>query len=241
MAESGILDDVDYFLSGHLGLGLPSNAIAMTPTHLFATTKFDIQLFGQAAHAGASPELGHNALAAACQAVNQMMAIAPHGQGVTRLNIGTIKAGSGRNVIADYALLQGETRGETLALNQYMMQRVAQILSGIHLAYNVTTQLDIMGEASDVVQSEALAQQLSPFARQHFSQVLMAYPFGASEDVSHLMARVQQCGGQALYLLFGADLQAGHHQSRFDFDEGTLHQALSFYIDAIGQLLAIKN
>jgi metal-dependent amidase/aminoacylase/carboxypeptidase family protein len=33
------------------------------------------------------------------------------------------------------------------------------------------------------------------------------------------MARVQQNGGLASYMVFGTDLSAGHHNEKFDFDE----------------------
>ena len=36
------------------------------------------------------------------------------------------------------------------------------------------------------------------------------------------MERVQERGGQAAYMMIGAQLAAGHHDSRFNFDEKAL-------------------
>ncbi|MGU0160882.1 peptidase dimerization domain-containing protein [Escherichia coli] len=52
-----------------------------------ATTKFDAHFTGTAAHAGAKPEDGHNALLAAAQATLRLHAIAPHSEGASRVNV----------------------------------------------------------------------------------------------------------------------------------------------------------
>jgi aminobenzoyl-glutamate utilization protein A len=57
--------------------------------------------------------------------------------------------------------------------------------------------------------------------------------FGASEDAAIFMRDVHQQGGQATYILLGADLSAGHHNERFDFDEDTLPIGL----ELLGRLL----
>ena len=66
MAESGIVNDVDYFLGMHLGFIAKSGEIVINPSHFLCTTKFDFRFYGIPAHAGAAPEEGKNALAAAC-------------------------------------------------------------------------------------------------------------------------------------------------------------------------------
>ncbi|MFX6288953.1 peptidase dimerization domain-containing protein, partial [Acinetobacter baumannii] len=75
---------------------------------------------GTAAHAGAKPEDGHNALLAAAQATLALHAIAPHSEGASRVNVGVMQAGSGRNVVPASALLKVETRGASDVINQYV-------------------------------------------------------------------------------------------------------------------------
>ena len=48
-----------------------------------------------------------------------------------------------------------------------------------------------------------------------------AAPAG-SEDATLMMARVQERGGLASYMIFGTELSAGHHNEKFDFDEGVM-------------------
>ena len=67
----------------------------------------------------------------------------------------------------------------------------------------------------------------SPCATELGFSVIHSRPFGASDDAGFMMERVQKNGGQAAYLVLGADLAAGHHASAFDFDEQALAQGLS--------------
>jgi aminobenzoyl-glutamate utilization protein A len=53
-----------------------------------------------------------------------------HRDGMTRINVGQLNGGSGRNVIPGHARLMGETRGATPALNDYMFNQVQQIVEG---------------------------------------------------------------------------------------------------------------
>ena len=99
-----------------------------------ATTKLDIFFTGKAAHAGAVPEKGANALLAAATAVLNLQAIPRSSEGDTRINVGTFRGGTGRNVIPAEAVLAIETRGGTAQLNEYMereAQRVCRVFCGL--------------------------------------------------------------------------------------------------------------
>ncbi len=47
----------------------------------------------------------------------------------------------------------------------------------------------------------------------------------ASEDCTYFMECVREKGGHAVYIMYGAELAAGHHNSRFDFDENCMWKA----------------
>ena len=70
-----------------------------------ATQKFDVTFTGKPAHAGGSPEKGNNALLAASTAILNLYAIPRHSDGYTRINVGKLNAGTGRNVICSDAHL----------------------------------------------------------------------------------------------------------------------------------------
>lgn len=66
MVNAGVVDDVDYFFSGHVGFkATTDNTIIVRTDGFLATTKLDAEFRGVSAHAGAAPEEGKNALLAA--------------------------------------------------------------------------------------------------------------------------------------------------------------------------------
>ncbi len=209
------------------------------PDGFLSSTKFDVEFMGRAAHAGLEPNAGANALAAACQAVSQMLAIAPHRDGMTRLNIGQLHAGVERNVIPAYALLQGETRGASPALNDYVFSAVQRIVQGCALSHGVDYQIRRQGEAISIENSPALVHAVTLVASELGFSVIHSRPFGASDDAGFMMERVQKNGGQAAYLVLGADLAAGHHASNFDFDEQALAPGLTLLTRLFEQHLTL--
>ncbi|MBM7097497.1 amidohydrolase [Bacillus sp. H-16] len=236
MVEMGWLDDVDVFLGGHIGIeDLTVGQVAATTEQFLATTKFDVHFKGTAAHAGKRPEQGKNALLAAAACAQHLHAIAPHSQGATRLNIGTLNAGTGRNIVPDQATLTGETRGETNALNDYVFQEAERIIHGSASLYDVEAEMKVVGKGTSAVCDQAFIRLLEQAATRStaITEVLPVLSLGASEDVTHMMNRVQARGGTATYMIFGTPLPAGHHHPRFDYDEGVLKTGAAAFISLI--------
>ena len=229
MVTAGVLDDVDYFTAIHIGTGVPSGTVVCGGDNFMATTKFDVLFSGVAAHAGGKPEDGRNALLAAAQAALALHAIAPHSAGASRVNVGVMQAGTGRNVVPSSARLKVETRGETDVINQYVFERAKQAIAGAATMYEARYQLQLMGVATSSAPSPAwvdyLRQQTAqvPGVKQAVDRI--AAPAG-SEDATLMMARVQERGGLASYMIFGTELSAGHHNEKFDFDENVMTLAV---------------
>ena len=229
MVENGDVDDVDYILGAHFGFKMKkTGSIACNVKGFLATSKYDAKFTGIPAHAGAAPENGKNALlAAACAALN-LHAIPRHSSGVSRINVGTIQAGSGRNVIGDKALIKLETRGGTSEINNYMETEALRIIKSAAAMYDVNVKIEKMGGAAGADNSPELAAFIRDKAESLgiFDNIVEDCDFGASEDFSYFMERVQQNGGKAAYMMVGAALASGHHDSHFDFDEKALGYAV---------------
>ncbi|VEI77038.1 Indole-3-acetyl-aspartic acid hydrolase [Mannheimia haemolytica] len=240
IAASGIIDDADYFAGSHISFCANSGTVLADPKNFLSTTKIDIRYKGKPAHAGATPHLGHNALLAAAHAVTQLHGISRHGEGMSRINVGIFKGGSGRNVIPSDAEIKLEVRGENKAINQYMVDQVMQIAKGVATGFAVEYETEIMGEAVDMVNDAELVELIKEIAiaqpQVHSSD--QDYSFNASEDATILGQRVQDNGGKAIYFIIGADRTAEHHQAEFDFDESQLLTGVNIYTTLIEKLLA---
>ncbi|QLB14990.1 peptidase M20 [Mannheimia granulomatis] len=240
IAASGIIDDANYFASSHISFCANSGTVLADPKNFLSTTKIDIRYKGKPAHAGAAPHLGHNALLAAAHAVTQLHGISRHGSGMTRINVGVFKAGSGRNVVPADAEIKLEVRGENKEINQYMVDQVMQIAQGIAVSFGVEYETEIMGEAVDMNNDTELVELIREIAiaqpQVHSSD--KEYAFNASEDATILGRRVQENGGKAIYFIIGADRAAEHHQAEFDFDEKQLLTGVNIYTSLVERLLA---
>lgn len=224
IVAAGVLDDVDLFLATHVGMGLKLGEVACGVTNYFATTKFDVSFAGRAAHAAGEPEQGRNALLAAAAATINLHALPQHSGGTARINVGTLHAGDGRNVIAPSAHMRAETRGATAAVNNELFARAEEIIAGAARMHGVESTIEVRGEASSSAPSPALL----PFIHDQFqkvpgvNEVLRSYDGNGSEDATAMMDRVKDQGGLASYLLLGTTLAGGHHTARFDIDETVL-------------------
>ncbi|MBN6066622.1 M20 family metallo-hydrolase [Aggregatibacter actinomycetemcomitans] len=238
IAASGVIDDADYFAGSHISFCANSGTVIANPRNFLSTTKIDIRYHGKPAHAGAAPHLGRNALLAAAHGVTQLHGIARHGAGMTRINVGVLKAGEGRNVIPTEAELQLEVRGENKAINEYMTEQVMQIAKGIAISFDVGYETEIVGEAVDMNNDPELVQLIEDIALQQPQvQQVSDYAFNASEDATVLGRRVQDHGGKAIYFILGADRTAGHHEAEFDFDENQLLTGVNIYSELLKRLL----
>jgi tripeptide aminopeptidase len=100
--------DVDWFQATQalvLDMGGPLNVIVHAAP---ASDKFDAVVHGKAAHAGANPETGINAISVAAQGIAAMSLGRIDGE--TTANVGLIQGGTAVNVVPDRVTLRGEAR-----------------------------------------------------------------------------------------------------------------------------------
>ena len=239
MAASGIVDDADYFLGAHIAMMCKTGELSVKPYGFLCTTKLDVTYTGRPAHAGVEPNAGHNAMAAACNAFVQLLGIARHGSGMTRINVGQLVAGEGRNVIPSHAVMKMEVRGETGEINQYMYDSAVNIIKGCALSQNCEYTIEKMGEAVDLTNDPELVKVLTEAVGNVEGMTARQDPmnFGGSEDATILARRVQAHGGKAAFFVLGADRPSGHHTAKFDIDEKALDKGLAVWANAIKLIL----
>lgn len=241
MVEAGVVDNTDYFIASHIGTGVPFNHFLGSNNGFLATTKIDVSFKGVSSHAGGQPEEGKNAMLAAANAVINLNAIPRHSGGATRINVGELHAGSGRNVIADSASLKIETRGTTSELNEYMKQYARSVIQGAAQMFQVDYHIETVGEGRSAAGSTELAQVLVDAADsvKLVTKLEENKPSG-SEDATFFINRVQERGGQASYCIFGTDLAAGHHNEMFDVNEDSMLSAVQTLFET-AKLLSEKQ
>jgi aminobenzoyl-glutamate utilization protein A len=238
MARSGHLDDVDALLAVHLGLDHPTGEVVAGIDGFLAVEHIDATFHGETAHAGAHPEAGANAVQALATAVQNLYAIPRHSDGATRVNAGKVQGGTASNIVADGAFLEGEVRGETTELKDYMSEKAWNVVEQAAAMHDCTVDLETGGEAPSATSDEALVEVVDDVASgtEGVDSVLHRDELGGSEDATYLMQAVQDAGGLAAYVGVGTDHPGGHHTPTFDVDEASLDVGVAVLADTIQRL-----
>ena len=225
MLKAGVLDGVEYLVGLHIGIRAPyTGSIICGARSFMASSGFDVRYTGSPAHAGLAPHEGRNALLAACSATLGMYAIARHGDGSSRINVGQLQAGQARNVIPDSATLKVETRGVNAEINSFMLQEAQRVAKAAGDMWNCACDIFPLKMVPGGTSNSEMSVRIAEIVRAipAFTHIVQEGDFGATEDFAVLLEAIQRIGGQGVYIQLGAERAAGHHSDRFDFDEKAL-------------------
>lgn len=236
MVAAGVLKDVEYFVGCHLGVqALAVGEIVAGYNNILGSVKLDIEFTGQGAHAAISPHVGRNALLAACVSAQNLMAIPRHGEGDTRINVGSIKGGDSRNTVPSAASMIVELRSDNEVALQYLKEAADRIVTGAAGMHGVTSRVEQVGESRAASSDPELSKVVALAANDvpSVTKIRDAVDFKGSDDAAEMMRTVQSDGGKAVYFGVGTELNAVHHNPYFDFDE----RALSVGVEVLKRIL----
>lgn len=245
IVEHGHLDDVDFVLGAHMGGGsdLQEAAIGIGGGESLATVKYDVEFYGKGSHAAASPESGKNAMLAMATAVLNLHAISRSAKGDTRVNVGKVVAGTGRNIICEHAHMEMEVRGMTTEANGYMKEYAERVIRCAAEMHDCTYEMRLMGAAMNGLNDEALSDRLAKVCEEKLHLPTMRLQRGGgfgSEDYSYMSERVQSHGGQSCYFLNLSCCSATLHNERFNFQEEALANGVKAFCGIAVDLMQKK-
>lgn len=185
------------------------------------------------------PQTGRNALMAAANAAINLMALPRHGDGMTRVNVGNLHAGEGRNVVAAHATMQIEVRGANEKIKDYLAHEAVQRCAGMAMAFDVQMKHRVVGEAVDFTPDDSVSQLITVCAKRarYCRNIQPHLTVTYSDDATVMFRRVQQRGGKAGYFIVGAmptrDGKPVHTTENVDFDERYLTTLYDTYTNVI--------
>lgn len=239
ICQSGLIDNIDYFLSGHIGFkALSSNKTIAGANGFLATKKINVKFKGKSAHAGASPEKGNNALLAAAFATISMHTMCQDGRGMSRVNVGKISGGTSSNVVAENAEISMEVRGENCEICDNLYDKCVIAIESSAKMFGVCADIKLCGEAPSCESNEELAKLTAKVIKALYpnENIETGSYFGASEDAAFYINKVNENGGKGEYILFGTEIKAPHHNSFFDFNENVLIKATNILVNTVIEL-----
>lgn len=244
IVKKGILDDVDYFFAGHVGLTklngqpLKSHGIIGGTKDFLDSRRYNVRYIGKAAHSCGDPHVGKNALLAASTAALNIHAIAPHSEGMLRVNVGVLRAGVSRNIIAENAYLEIEIRGENDIVADYGKDKMLSIVKGVANVYQLECEIELVGNTPSAKSDDEAINMVMNCAKEipWFKEYESIGSVGGSDDASVMIRKVQKNGGIGTYIGLGADFSASFHHSAFDFDEAVMLPSVELFVKLVKQL-----
>ena len=251
MVKAGHLDDVDYFVGTHVAPDNGPDDGDITPGTYgsLATNKYHVYFQGRASHAGGFPEKGKSAILAAAHAVIGLSGIARHSEGISRVNTGVIHGGTSSNVVADDAMIAFEVRGESAEINNYMDKRAKEICRAAADMEGCICEMELMGHAPSQESSPLLIERIAAVIKNNLPEYKVSSLKNArnwgSEDIGFMMNRVQEQGGQAVYMRTMTRMASPQHTATFDVDESVIKKgAITFsaiVYDLLKEIPSLKD
>jgi amidohydrolase len=231
--EAGYLDDVQAAFGLHVDPSLPVGQIsyALGPA-LACTGFFTIEVIGRAAHAGAAPQLGIDAIVIATQLVQSaQMIVSRHTPPMETavLSFTKINGGVAPNVIADKVMLEGTIRSLNLDIYQEIIHRLQKIIDGLKTTYDANIHLDLYFEIPSVLNNQQVHEKLQHSLTDVFGahNTLEKIPLLAGEDFSFYSRKVP-----AMFYLLGAQEPSSPgyylHHPKVIFNEACIPLGASF-------------
>jgi aminobenzoyl-glutamate utilization protein A len=224
MIDAGVADGIDRMLAIHLAGGSPLGAVIGSFTGGMATRKLKVNFDGLASHAAGAPEAGRNALLAASMSALAIMAVPRFSSADTRLNVGTLVAGDGVNIVPSSAVMTCEARATDDLVVDELVDRIRSIVAGTAAAQGVAADVAVMGQSATLSPDDELIDRIVDAATGSpaVTEVIRTQTLAGSDDANLLIRHVQGRGGQGAYIMVGASSPGPHHSESFDAAEESI-------------------
>jgi len=224
MIDAGVADGTDRMLAVHVAGGLPLGTVVGSFAGGMATRKLRVDFDGKASHAAGAPEAGRNALLAASMSALAIMAVPRFSSADTRLNVGTLVAGDGVNIVPSSAVMTCEARATDDTVVDELVERIRSIVSGSALTQGVDVDVAIMGQSATLTPDDELIDRIvdAASAQSAVTEVTRTKTLAGSDDANLLIRHVQGRGGQGAYLMIGTASPGPHHSETFDVTEDSI-------------------
>lgn len=126
-----------------------------------------------------------------------------------------LKAGTGRNVIPDNAVIKFETRGGSTAINEFMEGEARRMIKAAADMYGVTVKMVARGVRRQANSSPDMGEEVYEVVKGLgvYSDIEKNHTVSGSEDCSYFMSRVQDHGRQGrLHALWDGRSFGSSHQ-----------------------------
>ena len=243
MVDTGILDDVQYMLANHMA-ARPEGSDASLRFYYatcMANAKWDVYLHGKACHAS-QPENGDNAMLAMAAIVQAIYGLPRVSVGDSRINVGMVQAGSGRNVVCDEVKMVMELRGLTQKSLEYMVPYARRIIEHAAAMHGCTAEIVEMGATPCYpVDVPAFTDRMNRLMKDLGVKTIDPETSATSEDYAYMAKKVQENGGVSVMFRTLSNFAAPGHSVHYDIQEEDLPTASKTFAAMVTNLMGITG
>lgn len=214
MIAAGCMKGVSAVFGGHVTPDLPAGVVGVRYGKFYAASDtFQIRLFGRAAH-GAEREKGIDALEAGAILVQELIRLPERLTGERSVvSVGTFRAGTARNVVADEAVITGimRTLGDEARLTMRSLMRDA--CRGVANKTDVSVEIQLQKSYSGVINHDAETDHVRRVAGELFGRknvVVLDLPTMKTDDFGYFLLH-----RPGVYYHFGAGCEQPLHSPDF--------------------------
>ncbi|WP_298020188.1 M20 family metallopeptidase [uncultured Dysosmobacter sp.] len=234
MMGKGDLDDCDAIIGAHTGGLIPSGKVNVEPgPRMASSASVNIHVKGQGGHGG-RPHEAIDAIVVAAAIIMNLQTVVSRELNINNsavLSIGTLQAGTAKNIIAEDAYMTGTLRYFDPELIKTLEASVQRVASNTAAAYRATAEVEIVPGLPAVINDYALAELAEKTAIDLFGKdnIIPLSKVCGTDDFAYYADKAP-----ILYARIGVmneeKVQAVPlHNPRFDIDEDYLVQAMEFF------------
>lgn len=235
--KSGVVDDLDYLIAGHLR---PIEELEMgkvTPVVMHgASGHMKVKVFGQDAH-GARPQQGVNAIYIASEIINAVGITSfdptvPHSVKPTKI----VGGGNSINVIPDYAEIIFDLRAQNNRLMAEEKSKLERTAVYTAIALGGKAEIEWLGGVPAAVKSEALVSVVSEVIRDILGESALAdelYTSGGEDFHNYPLANKKL---DSTVIGIGAGLEPGLHKVDMHFNHDAILNSTMVLSGIVNQL-----
>lgn len=248
MIAEGVLENPhpDFVLGFHLWNEQPLGWLGITPGAMMACMdSFVVKIIGRGGH-GAVPNQAVDPVIASAQIILALQTIvarnvSPFQSAV--LSITCIHAGEAANIIPGSVELKGTIRTFQPEARQMILRRFNEIIERIAEGMGCLAEIKVKNDTPPVVNDAKLSGKIKGLAQQMFPEAVIDdnHCLMVSEDMAFYLQKIPGC-----FVLVGSanaqkNLNASHHNPKFDFDEKALPIAAGFLAASVLDFLGITE
>jgi len=193
MMDAGCMEQppVEAVFGAHVAPDLPYGTIGVREGQFYAASDFfTIEVFGKSAH-GAKPEKAIDALKAAAELVLLLQQIPQQlPQERTIVTVGTMQAGTVRNIIAGSAKLEGIIRTLSLQMRKRVKQMISEAAADIERKHGVKVVVDLLESHPGITNTKSVTDHVRKTLKDHgFIVEEILGPSMISEDFGYYLEK----------------------------------------------------